>query len=381
VNPLRKYFKGDPIIWGIVMVLSVFGILAVYSSTGTLAYSKMQGNTEYYLFKHTGLLLVGLAVMWIAHRVDFRYYSRVAQILIFIAIPLLAYTLFFGTSVNEARRWITLPIIGFTFQTSDLAKLALIMYVARFLSKRQSTIEDARKAFYPILGYIVLVCVLIAPSDFSTAAVLFMTCLVLLFIGRIPIKQLAMVSGIGIVTVVLLFVYIYNFNPNIGRLMTYKARIEAYVDGDVKEGGNYQVEQAKIAIAKGGFTGKGPGKSTQRNFLPSPYADFIYAIIIEEYGMVFGGVLLLFLYLFLLYRSLRIVLRSPKAFGALLAVGLSFSLAVQALMNMGVAVNLLPVTGLPLPLVSMGGTSLFFTSFAFGIILSVSRSASTEEDD
>lgn len=363
------------------MVLSVFGILAVYSSTGTLAYSKMQGNTEYYLFKHTGLLLVGLAVMWIAHRVDFRYYSRVAQILIFIAIPLLAYTLFFGTSVNEARRWITLPIIGFTFQTSDLAKLALIMYVARFLSKRQSTIEDARKAFYPILGYIVLVCVLIAPSDFSTAAVLFMTCLVLLFIGRIPIKQLAMVSGIGIVTVVLLFVYIYNFNPNIGRLMTYKARIEAYVDGDVKEGGNYQVEQAKIAIAKGGFTGKGPGKSTQRNFLPSPYADFIYAIIIEEYGMVFGGVLLLFLYLFLLYRSLRIVLRSPKAFGALLAVGLSFSLAVQALMNMGVAVNLLPVTGLPLPLVSMGGTSLFFTSFAFGIILSVSRSASTEEDD
>lgn len=363
------------------MVLSVFGILAVYSSTGTLAYAKMHGNTEYYLFKHTGILLVGLAVMWIAHRVDFRYYSRVAQILIILAIPLLAYTLFFGTSVNEAKRWITLPIVGLTFQTSDLAKLALIMYVARFLSKRQDNIENARKAFYPILAYITVVCGLIAPSDFSTAAVLFMTCLVLLFIGRIPIKQLGLVTGIGILFVAMLFVYIYNFNPKIGRLMTYKSRIEAYMDGDVKEGGNYQVEQAKIAIAKGGIIGKGPGKSTQRNFLPSPYADFIYAIIIEEYGMVFGGALLLFLYLFLLYRSLKIVFKSPKAFGALLAVGLSFSLVVQALMNMGVAVNLLPVTGLPLPLVSMGGTSLFFTSFAFGIILSVSRSALEKSND
>lgn len=377
---IRQYFKGDPYIWGIVLVLSVFGVLAVYSSTGTLAYAKRSGDTEYYLFKHLGLLLVGLGVMWVAHRIDFKYYSRLAQVLIYMAIPLLLYTLLFGVEINSARRWLTVPVIGLTFQTSDLAKLALIMYISRFLSKRQDEIDNPRKAFYPIMAYIVGVCILIAPADFSTAAVLFMTCLVLLFIGRIPMKQLGAVTGLGLTAVILLFVYIYNFNPSIGRLQTYKARIEAYVNNDVKEGANLQVDQAKIAIAKGGILGQGPGNSSQRNFLPSPYADFIYAIIIEEYGFFFGGVLVMVLYLFLLFRSLKIVMQTPKAFGALLAVGLSFMLVVQAFMNMGVAVNVLPVTGLPLPLVGMGGTSLFFTSLAFGIILSVSRSIHVEKE-
>ncbi len=371
---LRKWtannLQGDIYIWVVVCILSIFGVLAVYSSTGTLAYTKQSGNTEFYLIKQSGMLLLGLFIMWLSHLLDYRYYSRLSQILLIISIPLLFYTLVFGSNVNEARRWITLPLIGLSFQTSDLAKLALIMFIARFLSKRQDQIDDNRKTLYPIAASIIVVCGLIAPANLSTALVLFLTCMVLLFIGRIPIKSLLSISGIAVLIFGVMVAVILNL-PGQGRVQTWKSRIENF-SNKKDPAGMYQNEQAKIAIAKGGVFGVGPGKSTQRNFLPSPFADFIFAIILEEYGLL-GGFLLIFLYLFFLFRCVRIVIKSPKAFGALLAVGLAFSLVIPAFINMGVAVNIFPVTGLPLPLVSMGGTSTLFTSLAFGIILSVSR--------
>lgn len=369
----RKYLKGDPVIWLVVAILSLFGILAVYSSTGTLAYSKQGGNTEFYLLKHTLILFVSLFLMWMAHWVDFRFYSRPAQLIIYPAIILLAYTLIFGSNINNASRWVQIPVVGMSFQTSDLAKIALILYVARFLSRQQESIKSFRTSFLPVLFHILLVCMLIAPADLSTAAVLFATCLLVLFIGRIPMKYLLALTGTGAIGLTLMIVLILNLNVQ-GRVGTWKERIEDYVEfaqgKEVEE--SYQNQQAKIAIAEGGIFGKGPGKSHQRNFLPSPYADFIYAIIIEEYGLL-GGFVLIGLYLVLLWRTVKIVIKTPKAFGAFLAIGLSFSLVIQAFINMGVAVHIFPVTGLPMPLVSMGGTSLFFTSIAFGIILSVSR--------
>ncbi len=370
--------KGDIYIWMVVCLLSLFGVLAVYSSTGTLAFAKQSGNTEFYLIKQVGMLLLGLFIMWLSHLLDFRYYSRLSQILLIIAIPLLLYTLLFGSNVNEARRWITLPLIGLSFQTSDLAKLAIIMFIARFLSKRQDDIGNAKKTLWPIVVSIIIVCGLIAPANLSTSLVLFMTCMVLLFIGRIPIKSLLALTGLATLFFGLMLAIIMTL-PGQGRIQTWKARIESFMNSKDATG-SYQNQQAKIAIAKGGIFGVGPGKSTQRNFLPSPYADFIFAIILEEYGAI-GGLFLIFLYLFFLFRCVLIVIKSPKAFGALLAVGLAFSLVIQAFINMGVAVNIFPVTGLPLPLVSMGGTSTLFTSLAFGIILSVSRYIEEEENE
>ncbi|MCB9251920.1 MAG: FtsW/RodA/SpoVE family cell cycle protein [Flavobacteriales bacterium] len=367
---IANNLQGDIYIWAVVFFLSIFGILAVYSSIGTLAYSKHSGNTEFYLFKQIGMLFLGLFIMWLSHLLDYRYYSRLSQVLLIISIPLLAYTLFFGSNVNEARRWIMIPWVGLTFQTSDLARLALIMYIARFLSKRQDSISDTKKTLYPIIGSIILVCGLIAPANLSTAMVLFLTCIVLLFIGRIPIKSLLGLTGIAIIIFGIILVVLFNM-PGQGRVQTWKSRIENY-RSQKDPAANYQNLQAKIAIANGEVFGLGPGRSKQRIFLPSPYADFIFAIILEEYGIL-GGLALIFLYLFFLFRCIKIVIKTPKAFGALLAVGLAFSLIIPAFINMGVAVNIFPVTGMSLPLVSMGGTSTLFTSLAIGIILSVSR--------
>ncbi|HLP32489.1 MAG TPA: putative peptidoglycan glycosyltransferase FtsW [Bacteroidia bacterium] len=374
MNWLLSRTKGDFVIWGIVFTLSLFGVLAVYSSTGTLAYKRYSGNTELLLAKHMFLLLMGIGFMYLAHRVDYRYYYGIARVLLILSFPLLAYTLFFGSDINDAKRWISIPIINATFQTSDLAKVALIMYVARMLSKKQEDIKDFKKAFLPILSAVVGVCLLIAPANLSTSLVLFSTCLIVMFIGRINFKYLLLLVASGVVGLGLLIGILFNIPDatlaKIGRFKTWKSRIETFT-GD-KDGNTYQSDQAKIAIATGGLFGKGPGNSTQRNFLPHPYSDFIFAVIVEEYGMM-GGLFLICLYLLFLWRTVRIVVRSPKAFGALLAFGLSLSLVIQAFINMAVAVNIFPVTGLPLPLVSMGGTSLWFTSFAFGVILSVSR--------
>ncbi len=361
--------QGDKVIWFIVAFLSLFSILAVYSSTGTLAYRFQAGNTEYYLIKHFLILVMGLVLMYFAHKIKYTYYSRLSQLALFIAIPLLAVTLVMGTNINEANRWLTLPVINVSFQSSDFAKLALIMYIARALNKKQDQINDLKSAFIPIILPVIIVSGLILPANLSTAAILFATSVVLMFIGRISIKYIMATISIGVIILTIFLLVLINVG-SAGRFDTWKARIERFVDKENSD--TYQSDQSKIAIATGGITGKMPGNSVQRNFLPQAYSDFIYSIIIEEYGLL-GGFVILMLYLILFYRGVRIAQRSPGTYGAFLAVGLTFSLVFQGMINMAVAVDLLPVTGQPLPLVSMGGTSLWFTSLAIGIILSVSR--------
>lgn len=374
-----KYLKGDRTIWGVAILLSMFSMLAVYTSISSLAYKYQGGNTEFYIIKHGMLMLGGLLMMFGAHLVSYRHYSRIAQLAIYLTIPLLLLTLFSGTNLNSASRWLKIPIINLSFQTSDMAKLALIMYLARVLSKNQKTITDLRTSLKNIILPILLTVLLILPANFSTAAVLFITSFVIMFIGGVSVKHLGALVGAGLIFVMLMFGTSRVFPDVLPRLDTWVSRIESFVDENDEEG-NYQANQAKIAIATGHFVGKLPGNSEQKNFLPHPYSDFIYAIIIEEYGLL-GGSFILLLYMILLYRSVRIALKSPGTFGTFLSIGLAFSLVFQALINMGVAVNLLPVTGQPLPLVSMGGTSLWFTSISIGIILSVSRQGESEEEE
>lgn len=381
MRSILKNIKGDKVIWVVVAILSIFSVLAVYSSTGTLAYRYQSGNTEYYLIKHFGILLLGLLLMFLAHLIPYKYYARISQLAIYISVPLLLYTLMFGTNLNEASRWYTLPLINITFQPSDLAKLALIIYVARLLSKKQEDIQDFRKGFVAVMLPIVLITGLILPTNFSTAAMIFSTCLVLLFVGRIRFRYLLYLVLIGIASFGILILLAVNSPKLGGRFGTWQTRIESFKSGDSEA--NYQVEQAKIAIAGGGIFGKMPGNSVQKNFLPHPYSDFIFAIIIEEFGLV-GGTMVVLLYLILLFRAVKIVIKSPRNFAAFLTFGVAFSLVFQAMVNMMVAVNLLPVTGQTLPLISMGGTSIWFTSISIGIILSVSReieaSKETEEE-
>ena len=366
INRILNKTKGDRWIWLIVILLSIWSLLAIYSSTGTLAFKKGVGS-EQFLIKHLMMIIGGLGLMYFSHLLDYRYYAGISKVLMVITIPLLLYTLIFGNHVNDASRWVTIPIINQTFQTSDLAKLALITYLARTLTRKQEKIKDARQAFLPIMGSVCVVFFLIALANLSTALMLFGVSILLLIMGRISIKQISIVclGGIVLLAGVVLF--------GKGRVSTWKSRVEVYMHPEKADPDkSFQANQSKIAIATGGIFGKGPGNSTQRNYLPHPYSDFVYALIIEEYGLV-GGVALVIIYLVFLYRCILIVTHSPKAFGALLAAGLSFSLTIQAFANMAVAVGLGPVTGVPLPLVSMGGTSILFTSVAFGIILSVSR--------
>jgi len=374
---LDKHFKGDRTIWLIVFILSIFSLLAVYSSTGTLAYKYKSGNTEYYLLKHLIILAFGLGLMYVAHLIRYTYYSRISQWAIWITVPLLGLTLLLGTNVNDASRWLTLPGINITFQTSDFAKLALIMYVARILSRKQDQIDNFKSAFLPVIAPVLIVCILILPANFSTAAVVFISACYLMFIGRIRMKFILGTIGAGIVTFAL-FIAIAMAIGKTGRIDTWKSRIERFSGADDSD--NYQTEQAKIAIARGGFFGSFPGNSVQRNFLPHPYSDFIFAIIIEEYGL-FGATFVLFLYLLLFFRVIRFIYHSPMAFGTLLAAGCTFMLVFQAFINMAVAVNLIPVTGQPLPLISMGGTSIWFTSLSLGIVLSVSRQVEKEKKE
>lgn len=381
IRTIREKVKGDKVIWLVVVILSAFSVLAVYSSTGTLAYKYQGGNTEYYMIKHLIIILLGFLLMYLAHLVKYTYFSRIFQVALWVAVPLLLLTLFVGVDKNEAKR--VLPLIfGLTFQTSDLAKLTLIMYLARMLTKRQEVIKDFKSAFVPIIIPVLIVCFLILPANFSTAAILFATSLVLMFIGRINTRHIFALVGLGIAGIIILLV-ITKANPNLlpnvfPRAETWLSRIENFGSGDSEE--NYQVEQAKIAIAGGGLFGKLPGNSEQRNFLPHPYSDFIYAIIIEEYGLA-GGILIIVLYLILLFRAVKIVAKIPRNFGALLTIGVAFSLVFQAMIHMGVAVNLLPVTGQTLPFVSMGGTSIWFTSISLGIILSVSKEVENIKTD
>jgi cell division protein FtsW len=379
---LFSYFKGDKVIWMIVVLLSLLSLLAVYSSIVTLAYKHHSGDTEYYLFKHGKIILLGMILMYFTHKIRYTYFSRISQILLIVSLPLLLYTLAGGTNLNNADRWIAIPGTGLTFQTSDFAKLALLMYLGRVLSHNQNELKDFKKVLIKVMAPVAVVCLLILPANFSTAALLFTTCCILMFIGGVPLVHIGKVAGIAVAGFALLILLGAAFPKALPRLDTWKSRIVNFVTGNeaVNDDKNFQSNQAKIAIATGGVMGKGAGNSTQRNFLPHPYSDFIYAIVIEEYGSIIGGLGITMLYLILLFRGIRVATKSKKTFGALLAFGLSFQLVFQGLINMAVAVNLFPVTGQPLPFLSMGGTSLLFSSIAVGVILSVSRETETGED-
>ncbi len=370
--------KGDRIIWGVVIVLSLLSLMAVYSSTGSLAYRLHKGHTEVYLIKQLGVLAAGIAIIYAAHRVNYTIYSNIAVLLFAISIPLLMYTLFFGTTLNEGSRWIRLPLVGITFQTSDLAKLGLFMFLARQLSRMQRDLTNFKKVALHIFLPVIVICGLIAMANLSTALMIAMSCGVLFFIGRIQISHLLILGA----SAIFLFGVLFTVSKltGFGRAATWEKRIQNFKSKDKKDV-PFQVLQGKIAIAKGKWVGVGPGNSSQRNFLPHPYSDFIFSIIIEEYGLLPGGLGLIFLYLLFLWRSIIIFRRCPFAFGAFLAVGLSFTLVFQAFLNMAVNVNLVPVTGLTLPLVSMGGSSIWFTCLAIGIILSVSRFVEEAEGD
>ena len=396
---LEKSAGGDKVIWGLVVLLTLVSLLAVYSATGSLAYKNYQGNTEFYLFKQVFFIIIGFAFIYFAHKVNYNVYSKIATVLFWISIPLLIYTFFFGVKINEGSRWIRLPLINMTMQSSDLAKLALFMYLARLLSKKQAFVKDFKKGFLPLIFPIAIMCLLIAPANLSTALLLGASCLLLLFIGRVHLKYIFGVIAIAAIPLVALVVAAVarhgsdvetvntssvevlhdtstkDKNKFLVRVDTWINRVGNFIYSD-KEGNEdemYQNNQAKIAIASGGILGVGPGNSTMRDYLPQAYNDFIYAIIMEEYGLL-GGAFILFIYLVFLYRCIRIFKRCPFAFGAFLALGLSFTLVIQAMANMAVTVNLFPVTGVTLPLVSMGGSSFLFTCAAIGIILSVSRS-------
>ena len=388
-----KFYRGDKVIWSIVLLLVLASLLVVYSSTGSLAYKHNKGNTEFYLFKQMAFIVGGVLIIVIAHKVNYTFYSRIALWFYLLSIPLLLYTLIFGTQLNEANRWIRLPILNMTLQTSDMAKLGLFMYLARQLSRKKDVITDFKKGFLPLMAPVVLTCMLIVPANLSTALLVGATSMIIMFMGRVQIKHLLLAIGVAalpIIILVMMAVSTHTSNVNNtsgnelqtkakshGRIGTWVSRIHdfLYTKNDASP---YQVQQAKIAIAKGSWIGLGPGNSEQRNFLPHPYSDYIYAIIIEEYGIM-GGVFILFIYLVFLHRCILLFRKCPYAFGAFLALGLSVSLVIQAMANMAVNVGLFPVTGVTLPLVSMGGTSFLFTCFAIGIILSVSRNVEQME--
>lgn len=387
--------RGDKYIWGIVVLLSLISILVVYSATGSLAYKMYKGNTNVYLFKQVSFSLVGLLLIYFLHRVNYTIFSKVATILFLASIPLLLYTLLFGAKINDGSRWIKLPIINMTVQTSDFAKLALFMYISRLLSKKQDTIKDFKKGFLPVVGPVLIICALIMPANLSNALLTGATALLLMFIGRVSLKHIFMTIGVALIPVAIIISFamltydgkkkeeekksaMAEKAKTFGRFGTWVKRVQDFIYATDKET-PYQVQQAKIAIANGSvLVGLGPGNSRQRNFLPQAYNDFIYSIIIEEYGLL-GGAFMIFIYLVFLFRCIRIFRRCPYAFGAFLALGLSFTLVIQAVANMAVNVNLVPVTGVTLPLVSMGGSSFLFTCGAIGIILSVARNVELME--
>lgn len=361
-----KNLQGDRVIWAVVFALSLISILVVYSSIGTLAY-KRSASPESYLIKHTFMVFLGLASMWFAHKIDYRYYSKISRLALWVSVPLLIYTFTNGTTINDAARWITLPIINTSFQPSDFASLALIINLASMLSKKQQNIDDIKESLIPMLIWCGVICGLIALTNLSTAMLLFATCMLVMFIGRVPVKYLAMLILVGLLAGAVAL----KFGV---RGETAKNRIMSFVNGTELP---FQAKHGMIAVATGGIFGKGPGNSEQRNILPHPYSDFVYAIVIEEYGLI-GGVVVLVLYLVLLHRGMKAAYNSERAFGGLLSAGLSFDLVCQAMVNMGVVVGLGPITGQPLPLISMGGTAMVFTGLSVGIILSVSRGEQEE---
>ena len=375
---IRQRLEGDRVLWGIALVLTMASIVTVYSAISTLAY-KADGNSIKFLFKQGGLLMMGWMVMFVIHRVHFKYFAKLANVLFVLAIVALVFTLLFGTDINDAKRWIKIPFIGLTVQTSDFAKVALVTWVAKQLHTRSDHLEDFWKGLAPILAGIATVCALILPSDFSTAAMLGAICLTMLFVGGLPWRHVFQIVGLAFMSLVGLYGVGKAAPEALPRFGTWASRIESFVgfaSGDASAEASqedYQIELAQIAIHRGTLFPHGPASGTSRNFLPHPYSDMIYAFIIEEWGAILGGLGLILLYLALLFRASRTAIKCESAFGRNLVLGLGLMIVVQALVNMGVSVRLFPTTGQPLPLVSYGGTSLLFTSLSIGMMLAVSR--------
>lgn len=371
-----QLFGGDRVIWILIVILTIYSGLAVASSVVSLAHQN--GNVAVHILRHSSFLLIGWFIIYVVHLIPFRWYAVFAQLMVMIAAGLLVATLIVGVQINEAARWLTVPGTGVSFQTSDFAKLALIIFVARYLSRNQSDIKNFKKGFLPVLIWIMLICGLVLPANLSTAGILFLTCIVLLYIGRVKVIYLLGLLAVGISFVLIFFVIAQN-SPDQNRTGTWQNRVMSYVHPG--EGDNFQSDKAKIAIANGSIFGKFAGHSIQRHSLPQAYSDFIFAIIIEEYGFLFGALPLSFIYLIFLYRAGIIVRKCDRTFPAFLAIGLTLGIVIQAFINMSVATGLFPVTGQPLPWISRGGTSILFTSMAFGIILGISRSVEEKNDE
>jgi cell division protein FtsW len=371
--------KGDRIIWAIAALLAIFSFLPVYSAASNLAYIGSGSNTFSYFIKHFVHLFLGFSIIYGVHKIPYRYFKGLSMVMIPVVLILLIITMLQVATIGgaNASRWIRVPIVGFTFQPSTLAALVLMVYVARYLSKIKDETISFRESVLPLWLPVFIVLALILPANFSTAALIFSMVILLTFVGGYPLKYLSIIIGSGVV-VLALFVLTAKAFPDLmpNRVDTWTSRISSFVDSEVTQE-DYQIEKAKIAIATGGLQGLGPGKSIQKNFLPQSSSDFIFAIIIEEYGLI-GGIFLLILYLWLLFRIVIVAQKSDSVFGKLLAIGVGIPVIFQALVNMGVAVQLFPVTGQTLPLISSGGTSIWVTCLALGVVLSVS--AKRDED-
>jgi len=369
-----RSFRGDRTIWGLVALFMIYSLLAVYSSSVTIAFKSYGGNTTYFLRTQFIMLILSLVIIMVVHYLPYRIYSSLAGIFLVGSVVLLILTFIFGARVNEATRWLIIPGTGFRLQTSDLAKVALVIYLARSLAVYQNELND----FFLVSKYFMLpvgiICALIMPENLSTALMIFGISMIIMFIGRIPFRFLLAYAGMAVVGVILFAMVLSVFTED-NRVEVWKNRIEHFFSGEDDPDGDYQSDQAKIAIATGGLFGKAPGRSTQRNMLPQSNSDFIFAIIIEEYGLVLGAIPLILAYMVLLFRAITIVRKCETAFPAFLVMGLAVMITVQAMLNMLVAVGLFPVTGQTLPMVSWGRTSVLVMSFSIGAILSVSRVA------
>ncbi|HMN05311.1 MAG TPA: FtsW/RodA/SpoVE family cell cycle protein [Flavobacteriales bacterium] len=370
-NLFNQHLKGDRSIWVVAMLLGATSLLAVYSASSWMGWQHT-GGTFRILVKHALMLAAGGFIMYAASRIRYTAYSKLAQLGLSVTILLLGLTLLIGTNVNGASRWLAIPGVGITFQTSDLARVVIVLYLARVLGRTREEPWTFREVIIKLMLPLGAICGLILPANFSTAALLFATCLLLMYIARVPVRHLLGVVGMAVGAGMLLLL-LSKANPELlPRLNTWQSRLTHH-GGDDREA-NYQVNNAKIAIVHGGLLPNGPGTGTSRNYMPHPESDMIYAFIIEEYGSILGGTGLMLLYLILFSRATKLANRCEKPFGSLAAMGLALSLVLQALVNMAVGVNLVPVTGQPLPLVSMGGTSMWFTCLSLGIMLSISRS-------
>ena len=374
MRDILNQLEGDKAIWAVVALLALFSFLPVYSASSNLVYVVGSGTPTGYLLKHGLLLFLGFGIIYGVHKIPMRYFKGLSIIAMPVVLGLLIYTLAQGTTIDgaNASRWIRLPLVGITFQTSTLAAVVLMIYTARYLSKIKDREVRFSETLLPLWLPVFVIIMLILPANFSTAAILFAMVLMLCFLGGYPMKYLLGIVGAGLVALTL-FVLLAKALPGVfpNRVDTWISRVESFWDGTDSEG-DYQIEKAKIAIATGGLVGNGAGKSVMKNFLPQSSSDFIFAIIIEEYGLV-GGLTLLFFYLLLLFRIVVVANANESVFGRLLVIGVGLPIVFQALINMAVAVELFPVTGQTLPLISSGGTSIWMTCLAIGIVLSASR--------